>query len=110
MDKQKNKQYETEWSFSFEELGQQLSKMAESAGLTGDNEVKTGDFSEPIGGATAARVRLDLPVCQTEVKTASNVDMLLDAELTYVGEVKLAATVNEVNGAQKFVQLSQTGD
>src|SRR5262249_11925680 len=73
--------------------------------------IKSGEFSEPIGGATAARVRIDLPVCETEIKAASNVDMLLDAELTYVGEVKLAATVNEVNGAQeKFVQLSQTGD
>jgi len=111
MNKEKNKRYETEWTFSFEDLGQSISKFAESVGLTGDVEVKTGEFSEPLGEAKSARVRLDLPVCQAEIKAASNVDMLLDAELTYVGEVKLSATTNEVNGAQeKFVQLSQIYD
>ncbi len=75
-----------------------------SLGWDQDWEVKTDRFSAPIGQATSARVELDLGSSPTELTALSDSDDLIDAELTYLGEIKF-----EVSGDQeKSVKLSES--
>ncbi len=56
MDENKQKNYKVEWSFSFEKLGDQIGDFFKSVGAEGSEEIKHGEFSEPLGGASSARV------------------------------------------------------
>lgn len=102
MDEQKEKRYVTEWSFSFEKLNDQVSEFVKSIGMKGEEQIKTGQFSEPIGSATSARVRLDFPVGKSTIKPLDN-DSLIEADLTYVGEINFTAS----GDTEKVVNLSQ---
>jgi hypothetical protein len=103
-DEQQQKQYKTEWSFSFEKLGDQIADFFKSLGSPDEVVVKTETFSEVVGGAQSARVRLDLSAGETNVYMLNDSDKLLDAEITYIGEMKFA-----VGGdVEKVVSLSQS--
>lgn len=102
-EKQKNKSYQTEWSFSFAELGDRIGDFVRSLGVTGDEEaIRTERFTEIVGNASAAKIRLDTPVGETTVRAALG-DALIDAEITHVGEVQFAV----VGDTEKHVTLSQ---
>ena len=103
VDENKDKQQTVEWSFSFEKLGDQIGDFFKSLGDKGDQEVKHGQFSEPVGAATSARVRIDFSVGESTVTALSASENLIEADLTYVGEVELKATGEQ----QKVVHLSQ---
>lgn len=108
-EKQKNddKQYNVEWSFSFERLGEQISEFVKGLGVKGEEDVKISHFSEPIGTATSARVRLDLAAGETTVNTFDPTsDMLLEAEITHIGEIKFASS----GETEKIISLSQSAD
>ncbi len=107
-EKQKNdeKRYQTEWSFSFADLGDKINEFVRSMGASGDQAaIKTERFSELLGATTSARVRLDTPVGETTIKAASG-DVLVDAEITHVGEVKFAV----IGETEKNVTLSQKSE
>jgi hypothetical protein len=73
-------------------------------GKTGNPTVKHEHFSEPVEGAESARVKLNLAVGEHNVMSTTTPDTLIDADLTYVGEVAFA-----VSGEQeKVVSLSQS--
>lgn len=73
-------------------------------GKTGSATVKHERFSEPVDGAESARVKLNLAVGEHNVTSTTTPDTLIDADLTYVGEVAFA-----VSGEQeKMVSLSQS--
>ncbi len=77
--------------------------------LFGRNSVgstaKTGYFSTPLDGTSSASIKLNLSVGEALVNATTDRDSLLDAELTYVGEVSL-----EVEGdTEKTITLRQTG-
>lgn len=99
-----NKRYTVEWSFSFEKLGEQVNDFVKQLGAKGDEEIKHGQFSEPLGDATSARVRIDFSVGESTIKALEGNDQLIDADLTYVGDVTLKAT----GDAEKVVHLSQS--
>ncbi len=107
-EKQKNddkeKQYTVEWSFSFEKLGQQIDDFFRSMGQKGEEEIKHGHFNEPLGGATSARVRLDFSVGESTIAPLNTSENLIEADLTYVGEVELRASGEQ----EKVVHLSQS--
>lgn len=58
-----------------------------SQGWSDDLEVKTERFSEPLGEATSASVRLNLSSGPTEITALSDSSDLIDAELNYTGEI-----------------------
>jgi hypothetical protein len=59
-----------------------------SLGLTPPKtELVTERFTEMIGNATSARVNLDLDIGKTTLNALSEPNTLIDAELTYVGEI-----------------------
>jgi hypothetical protein len=103
MDEDKEKRYVTEWSFSFEKLNDQISEFVKSMGMKGEEQIKTGHYSEPIGSASSARVRLDFPVGKSMVKPLVDSDSLIEADLTYVGEINFTAS----GDTEKVVNLSQ---
>lgn len=107
-EKRKNdeKQYRTEWSFSFAELGDKIDEFVRSMGASGDKAaIKTEHFQEMLNEAESANIRLDTPVGETTIKAASG-DVLLDAEITHVGEVTFAV----VGESDKNVTLSQKSE
>lgn len=67
--------------------------------------VQTGLFKAALNGAKSARVNLHLSIGEASVKAlAGGSDQLIDAELTYVGEIDF-----DVSGAaEKTVMLRQT--
>jgi hypothetical protein len=73
-------------------------------GKTGNPTVKHEHFSAPVDGAESARVKLNLAVGEHHVTAATTPDTLIDADLTYVGEV--AFTVS--GERDKVVSLSQS--
>lgn len=103
MDENKEKRYAVEWSFSFEKLGEQIGDFFKSLGDKGDEEIKHGHFSEPVGEATSARVRIDFSVGESTVTALNTSDNLIEADLTYVGEIEMKATGEQ----EKVVHLSQ---
>lgn len=106
-EKQKNddKQFTTEWSFSFADLGDKIGEFVKSLGVSGEETLVTEQFTEPLGAATRASVRLDTPVGKTLVH-ATESGALVDAEITHVGEVKFAAS----GDTDKKVVISQQTD
>ncbi len=89
-EKQKNRQ--VEWSFSFDKLADDIGEFFKSRGMSGEEQIKHAEFSDPLGSTTSARVRLDLSVGETTIKPVADPANLFEAEVTYVGEVEFAAT------------------
>lgn len=103
MSDEKNKNYKTEWTFSFEKLGDQINEFVQSMGMQGEEAIKHDTFSAPLEEATSASVRLDLSVGETNIHTLSDSANLIEADLTYVGEVKFVVS----GETDKNVSLSQ---
>lgn len=106
-DKRKNeKRYETEWSFSFEKLGESIGKavksVTDSVSETTQQEVKHATFNVPLFGTNSAQITISGSVGHTTIdalpETSEN---LFEAELVYVGEIEFNAT----GEAQKVVSL-----
>lgn len=65
-------------------------------------ELITERFTESIGNATSARVNLDLDIGRTTLDALSDPNTLIDAEITYVGEINF-----DVRGdTQKTISIS----
>lgn len=96
-----DKQYKTEWSFSFDKLGQKFNDMVGS--INNDEEVKQAHFEEAVNGATSAVVTLNLSVGRTTVSTLENPDLLFEADVTYVGEMEFAVS----GGDERTIKLGQ---
>lgn len=101
-DKQKN--YETEWSFSFANLGESISNLLGSLGVDTDAEVETASFVEAIDGAESALVTLDMAMGETTVGTLVDSDNLLEAEVAYIGELNFETQADDT---RKMVRLGQ---
>jgi hypothetical protein len=97
------KQYKTEWSFSFEQLGEQIAEFIRSLGFRGEEDLKTSHFSEPLGAAASARVRVDLSAGETVIRTLATADNLIEADITHIGEINFAVS----GDTEKVVSLSQ---
>lgn len=83
-----------------------LALIGPSLGWAGDVEVKTGRFSEPVEDATSARINLDLGVTNTTIRALSDSSNLIDADISYVGEVEFVAE----GETEKVISLSQTDE
>jgi hypothetical protein len=100
MDEQKSKR-EVEWSFSFGDLGDSISQSLRQLGV--EEEVKTAHFSEPVGGASSATVRLDFAAGKMIVHPLTDSDNLIEADVRYLGEMEF-----KVSGdSDKSVRLGQ---
>jgi hypothetical protein len=97
------KRYKTEWSFSFDKLGQDIGGFVKSLGVGDEETIKQGEFSAPIEGATSANVRIDFAVGENTVRGLTNLDNLIEADLTYVGEINFVVS----GEAERSVALSQ---
>lgn len=102
MSEEKNRK--VEWSFSFENIGESFSNMLESVGFSGDEEIKTASFSEAKDGASSARVKLDMSIGEANITPLTDSDNLLEADVTYVGEVELSSHRQDDH---KIVRLGQ---
>jgi hypothetical protein len=102
MSEQKPKNYTTEWSFSFDKLGDSLNDLVNSIKIS-DEEVKKAQYAEVIGSATAAHIHLGLSVGEVNIQPAASADNLFEADITYVGELDY-----QVSGdADKQIHLGQ---
>ena len=86
------KQYQTEWSFSFDKIGETISRAL--SGVS-DEETRHAEFVEPIGAATSAVARFAGAVGITEVKALESGDNLIEADAKYVGELKFDVADDE---------------
>lgn len=86
---EKDKRYVTEWSFSFEDLGDKLGEFVR--GLGGEQVIQKAVLNEPLADATAAEVHLFIPVAETTIHSAP-ASTLFSAELTYIGELEYTVT------------------
>lgn len=97
-----DKKYVTEWSFSFDKLGESINKLIGSMGVS-EQDVKKASYAEPVGDAIAARIDLGPAVGQISVHTLSDSENLLEAEVAYVGEIDYAVS----GDSEKTVRLGQ---
>ncbi|GAB4529493.1 MAG: hypothetical protein OHK0046_49460 [Anaerolineae bacterium] len=95
------KQYKTEWSFSFDKLGDSFKNLFDS--LSGDEEAKMASFSEPVNAATQGTIDLDFSVGVTTLKALVASDNLIEADVTYVGEIEFATS----GAAERRVKMRQ---
>ncbi|MFW5748006.1 MAG: hypothetical protein ACOCYT_00175 [Chloroflexota bacterium] len=117
----KNKQYETEWHFNFEDLGRQIRDIvsgirehveseqadetddASDDAQTGTSPVKQMTLAEPVGTAMQATLRIEPAVAELEILPLIGSEMLFEAEIEYTGEV-----IYEVTGeSQKVITLRE---
>ncbi|MBI5667139.1 MAG: hypothetical protein HZC41_03955 [Chloroflexi bacterium] len=97
-----DKKYVTEWSFSFDKLGESINRLLGSVGVS-EAEVKQASYTEPVGGAIAARIKLGPAVGQISVNALAASDNLFEAEVSYVGEIEYSVT----GDAEKTIRLGQ---
>lgn len=100
MDEQKSKRV-VEWSFSFGDLGDNINQTLRKLGV--EEEVKTGHFSEAIGSAASANVRLDFSAGKMIVRPLVGSENLIEADVRYLGEIDF----NVSGDAEKSVRLGQ---
>lgn len=99
------KKYETEWTFSFSNLGESISNTLTGLGIGEDAEIKTSNFVEALEGTTEAKLVLEPTVGQVHVSALpASSPNLFEADVTYVGEIKFE--VRE-EGTRKAVTLRQ---
>ena len=101
MGNQSDKQYETEWSFSFEGVGDCLRDAVGSFDF--DEEIKAASYSQPIEDTESATVNLHGALGKTTVKSLVDSKNLFEADLAYVGEVEF----NVTGDTEKTVTLRQ---
>lgn len=102
---QGGKSYRTEWSFSFDKLGEQIGEFVRSVSSQTEQEIKHGVYTDPLGDATSAIVRIDLAVGEnTLYALPAESTNLIEADLNYIGEIKFATT----GETERYVALSQT--
>ncbi len=83
--------------------------LAPSLGLEAlqtDGELKTLTFSEPLGSATSARITLDLERYPSTIEALSASDLLIDAELDTLTDVRFSAS----GARQKSVSIEPVTD
>jgi hypothetical protein len=86
---EEKKKYETEWSFSFSNLGESISHTLAALGIGEDAEVKTSHFEELLETASEAKVVLEPTVGQARVSALpAAADNLFEADVTYIGEIR----------------------
>jgi len=80
--------------------------LAPTLGLEPEGELKTLQFSEPLGGATSADITLDLDRYPTTIDSLSSPEMLIAAELDTATDVAFSARGNQ----EKIVRVEPAGD
>jgi hypothetical protein len=98
-----NKQYKVEWSFDFDKVADRIKDSVE--GLVGEVEVKTAHYETPIENTTAASVELYLSVGSHTIQALGESQNIIEADLTYVGEVEYTVTGEAI----KQIKLAQKG-
>jgi hypothetical protein len=104
MPDEKDKNRVTEWSFSFDSIGDSVSRLLGSLGAGSDAEVKRSSFSDLIGDATAAQVTLDLSVGAATITHLADSDNLIEADVVYIGDIEFATQSQD---SLKYVRLGQ---
>ncbi len=102
---QKSKNYETEWSFSFEKIAEQVNNGVSQFvnSFKDDEPIQITSLSEEIRGATSANITLNFGAGICTLKALNGSDNLLEADLTYFGDVEF-----EVSGdAERTIKLGQ---
>lgn len=99
------KQYEKEWSFSFDNLGRKIKDAVSS--VTTPYEANHDTFKEAIEGAESAEINLRPAVSELVIHPLpADDDTLFKAEVTYLGELDF-----DVKGTtHKVVTLRQKND
>ena len=102
---EKKKNYETEWSFSFDSIGESISGLLGTLGAGKDQEVHLAHFVEPLDNAEAAEITLEPTVGVANITALADSDNLLEADVAYIGEIKF---VSETEGTTRMIRLGQT--
>jgi hypothetical protein len=111
-DKRKNdKKYETEWSFSFEKLGDSIGKAVRSVtnniSDAAQQEVKHDTFTVPLFGTNSAQITINGSVGYTTIEDLPETsENLFEAEVAYVGDIEFTVT----GDAQKVISLSNKNE
>jgi hypothetical protein len=101
MGDQSDKHYETEWSFSFEGMGDRIRDAVGSFDF--DEEIQVASYSQPVDDAESATVNLHGALGETTVKSLVDSKNLFEADLAYLGEVEF----NVTGDTEKTVTLRQ---
>lgn len=89
--KNEEKNYETEWSFSFEKIGEKISEVFASMG----EEVRHETFTAPFGSTKSAHIKLAGCVGRLTIYPLENSEDLFVAETAFTGELDFRTETNE---------------
>ncbi len=89
-DDNRKKKYETEWSFSFEQFGENIARLMTQLGVGADATVNTVHLHEPLGDTQRANIRLDFTIGHTSIDAlADDNPYVIEADITSVGRVEM---------------------
>ncbi len=80
--------------------------LAPTLGIEPEGELRTLQFSEPLGGATSADITLDLERYPTTIDSTSSPEMLIEAELDTVTDVSFSARGSQ----EKIIRVEPAGN
>ena len=104
MDENKEKNYKVEWSFSFEKLGEQIGDFFKSVGAEGRaRRSSTGNSASRSATRLQRGCASISRSAKRPLRRSTTSDNLIEADLTYVGDVELKATGEK----EKVVHLGQ---
>lgn len=88
--KRDGKQFETEWSFSFEQIGAKINEAFASLG----DEVRVETFSVPRGGINRARISLTASIGRLNIYPLENSENVFEAEIAHTGEIAFSISTS----------------
>ena len=77
-------------------------------GLAPKIDIKTAQYSEPVGDSSAAQINLNLSVGRTTIQALNDSTALINADLQYIGDT-VSFNVSKTDG-EKSVTLTSSGD
>ncbi len=95
--------YQTEWSFSFDRLGESINGFFTSLGT--EEEIQFASFAEAIEGAISAEIDLHFSVGELFLKHLVASDNLIEADVNHFGEMLFEADGDD----HRTITLRQKG-
>lgn len=100
----KQKSYETEWSFSIDNVGEAVGGLLNKVGIGADEDIKNAYYVDAIEAAESVSVTLEPTIGEATIRALNDSDNLIEARVCYIGKMRF---VVETEDTHKRIHLHQ---
>lgn len=105
--KPKHKTYETEWSFSVDNVGEALGGLLNRVGIGADEDIKNAYYTDEIEDAESVSVLLEPTIGEATVRALSDSNNLIEARVCYIGKMRFVVETEDTHKRIHLHQITQ---